>query len=522
MANKQLFKTSRGRATPAATTRNQAGGLAYEFTPEHTLAQLACTGTFSDTFYGKAKDQLDALRLAADKVDPTFLAKCAIYARQKGYMKDMPAALAVILSMKDKVLLDRVFDRVIDNGKQVRNFVQLCRSGAFGRKSLGSGPKRLIRRWLDSKSDYAIFRASVGNDPSLADVLKMVHPKPNSKSREALYGYLIGREYNAEALPDIVKQFEAWKRGEGSGEVPNVDFRQLTGLPLDKAAWTQIALRGGWHQTRMNLNTYQRHGVLEDASVVKTLAAKLANAEEIRKARVFPYQLLAAYLFTDSGLDRRLQNALQDALEIATENVPAYDGNVYVVVDVSGSMTWGAVTGNRKGASSKVRPIDVASLVGATVLRKNDQAIILPVDTRVHATHDINPRDSIVSNAAKLARFGGGGTDLGAAMRYIEQQRAKPDLIIMVSDNESWYATSARAAWRGTGVAECWGRLRSRSPEAKLVCIDTTANQTTQVMDGDGVLNVGGFSDTVWDTIARFVDNTGPDQWVEEIRSIDL
>ena len=87
MANKQLFKTSRGRATPAATTKNQAGGLAYEFTPEHTLAQLAFTGTFSDTYYGKATDQLDALRKAADQVSPTFLAKCAIAASIDGFAR---------------------------------------------------------------------------------------------------------------------------------------------------------------------------------------------------------------------------------------------------------------------------------------------------------------------------------------------------------------------------------------------------------------------------------------------------
>lgn len=523
MANKTLFNSTRGRAVPAATTKNQAGGLAYEFTPEHTLAQLAFTGTFSDTFYGKAADQLDALRQAADKVSPTYLAKCAIAAREKGYMKDMPAALAVILSKADPVLLDRVFDRVIDNGKQVRNFVQLCRSGAFGRKSLGSGPKRLIRRWLGSKSDYALFRASVGNDPSLADILKMVHPKPESKSREALYGYLIGRKFDFEALPPIVQDYERWKKGDTKGEVPNVEFRLLTGLPLDTAAWTQIALRGGWHQTRMNLNTYERHGVLKDDKVVKALAAKLADPEQIAKARAFPYQLLAAYLFTDSGLDRRLRNALQDAMEAATENVPKYEGQVYVVVDVSGSMTWGAVTGNRKGASSKVRPIDVAALVGATVLRKNDQAVILPVDTSVHSTNAINPRDSIVSNAAKLAKFGGGGTRLGAAMQWIEKQSKPADLIIMVSDNESWVGDAGRGYHRGTETMASFNRLQSRNQKLKMVCIDTTANNTSQTVQGNpGIMNIGGFSDKIWTTIQRFVSGDGPSEWVAEIQAIDL
>lgn len=520
MANQNLFKSSRGAVAPATTSINQAGGQAYEFTPEHALAQLACTGNFNDTFYGKAADQLEALRQAASKCSPKFLAQCALYAREKGYMKDMPAALAVILSKSDPVLLDTIFDRVIDNGKQVRNFVQMCRSGAFGRKSLGSGPKRLVRRWLANKSDYALFRASVGNSPSLSDVIKMVHPRPSNPTRDALYAYLIGKPHEGSALPEIVKSFEAWKKGEGSGKVPNVDFRMLTGLPLKKEDWKQIALDGAWHQTRMNLNTYERHGVLGDNEVVEALATKLRDPEQIRKARAFPYQLLAAFLFTGASLDRRLKNALQDAVEIATENVPAYDGNVSVIVDVSGSMTWGSVTGQRGSASSKVRPIEVAALVGATVLRRNDKAVMLPVDTAVHSAHNINPRDSIMTNAQKLAAFGGGGTDLGAAMSQIAAGKVIPDLIIMVSDNESWVGGNR---YGSTRTMEIFNRLKIRNSNLKMVCIDTTANSTSQASSlSPDILNIGGFSDQIWETVRRFTDKSGPDQWVAEIKAISI
>ena len=67
---------------------------------------------------------------------------------------------------------------MIDNGRMLRNFVQIMRSGAVGRKSLGSRPKRLVQAWLATASDRAILRAAVGQAPSLADVIQMVHPKP--------------------------------------------------------------------------------------------------------------------------------------------------------------------------------------------------------------------------------------------------------------------------------------------------------------------------------------------------------
>lgn len=561
MANKALFgQTPRGPQVRETDTKNRAGGIAYSFGPEHALAQLACTGTFNDTFYGKAVDQLEGIRKAADQCSPEYLAKVALYAREKGYMKDMPAALAVMLSKSDPALLDVIFDRVIDNGKQLRNFVQFIRSGAFGRKSLGSGPKRLIRRWFAKRGDYGVFRASVGNEPSLADIIKLARPRPGDVlryphekdqrdpsvrefQRRALYAYLIGRDYEASGLPKIVQEFEAWKRGERTeGGVPDVDFRMLTSLPLTKEDWAEIAKRGAWHQTRMNLNTYARQGVFEITGMEAVIAGKLKDEEAIRKSKVFPYQLLAAYLNTGPEpqgyyyrasygrqaskpqveVPQRVRLALQDALEIAVENVPVYDGRVAVVVDTSGSMQ-SPVTGHRQGATTKVTCVDVAALVAATVMRKNPLAVVIPVDTQVHRSDMLNPRDSIMTNADKLRRLGGGGTDLGAAMRFIETAQAAPDLVIMVSDNESWFNPDGpRRSWSGTSVQESWQRIRSRNPGAKMVCIDITANETSQAHDGHGVMNIGGFSDSIWETIRRFVSGEGPETWVQEIKQVSL
>jgi len=559
MANKALFRSSQstGKQVPEATARNSAGGLAYKFGPEHALAQLACTGTFNDAFYGKAVDQLEGIRQAADQCSPEFLAKCAVYAREKGYMKDMPAALAVILSKADPALLDLVFDRVIDNGKQLRNFVQFIRSGAFGRKSLGSGPKRLIQRWFAQRSDHGVFRASVGNAPSLADIIKLARPKPgdvlkfpNEKdereaserefARRALYAYLIGRDYEPAALPKIVRDYEAWKKGERTGEVPNVDFRMLTSLPLTKEDWAEIAKRGGWHQTRMNLNTYSRQGVFEITGMEAVIAGKLRDEEAIRQAKVFPYQLLAAFINTgpdrshsyylgrsrnatksEETVPQRIRLALQDALEVATDNVPVIDGRVAVVVDTSGSMH-SPVTGHRQGATTKVMCVDVAALVGATLMRKNPLTVVVPVDTQVHSTSMLNPRDSIMTNAERLRKLGGGGTDLGAAMRFIETSKAAPDVIIMVSDNESWVDSAGRHGWRGTTTMESFRRLQRRNPKLKMINIDIQANQTSQTASDPNILNLGGFSDQIWDTIARFVSEESPQQWVDTIKEIDL
>lgn len=519
--NKSLFQTVKGLFTPPANTVNEAGGTAYKLSPKQALAQYAATGCFSQTFYAEASEQLDKVLALGNELDAEFVAKVAVYSREKGFMKDMPALLVAVLSTKDKALFERVFPRVIDNGKMLRNFVQIMRSGVVGRKSLGSSPKRLVREWFENRKAETIFKQSVGQAPSFADILKMVHTKPQDAEKEALYGYFIGRDIDVDKLPEIVKAFEKFKSGD-SLEVPNVPFQMLTALPISTKEWTQIARNAAWQMTRMNLNTFQRHGVFQDAEMVEMIANRLRDREAIKRAKVFPYQLLSAYSAASNNAEipRAITEALQDALEIATENVPAINGKVYVLPDVSGSMS-SAVTGYRKGSTSTVRCIDVAGLVASAILRKNPSAEILPFENDV-VKIALNPRDSVMTNANKLANIGGGGTNCSAPLAQLNRANAQGDLVIYVSDNESWI--DSNRTWNsGTETMKQWNTFKSRNKDAKLVCIDIQPYATTQAKERADILNVGGFSDQVFNLIAEFAGGTmNAEHWVGVIESVEV
>lgn len=512
MANKNLFQSFRGLLTPATTVTNDAGGVAYELTPEATLARVAVTGSFNSTFYATAETQLDRVLKLAFEVDVDFLAKTALYARQKGQMKDMPALLCAVLASRDLDRLAEIFPQVIDNGKMLRNFVQILRSGVTGRKSLGSAPKRLIRQWLERATERQLVNASIGNDPSLADIVKMVHPRPADATRQAFYAWLVGKPWDPDALPESLRAYETWNKTH-EGVLPDVPFQMLTAGNPGQAEWTTIALNASWQTTRMNLNTFARHGVFKDAAVVGKIAARLADPGKVRNARVFPYQLMVAYMNAGNDVPAALREALQDAMEIATANVPEFSGKVVVCPDVSGSMAQ-SVTGYRKGSSSKVRCVDVAALVAAAFLRKNKHARVLPFETRV-VDIALNPRDSVMTNASKLAAVGGGGTTCSAPLAMLNEQKAKVDLVVFISDNESWADPAAR---RGTAMMAEWEKLRTRNPAARLVCIDLVPNTTAQAPDRKDILNVGGFSDNVFDVISAFVAGAdGNSHWVREI-----
>lgn len=518
MVNARLFQSIKNK-WQAANAYNEAGGLAYTLTPKQQLAQLAATGCLNSTYYASAEDQLAQILALSQQLEATFIAQTAIYARQKGYMKDMPALLLAVLAQKDVALLARVFEQVADNGKMLRNFAQIIRSGAVGRKSFGSRPKKLIQHWLLTANEKQLLNAAVGNRPSLADMVKMVHPKPNETWRNAWFAWLIGKPFHEADLPPITRAFEVYKR-ERKGVLPDVPFQMLTALELDSSAWAQIAREGSWQQVRQNLNTFQRHGVLDKSKNIQMIANKLRDPQAIARARALPYQLLTAFQATDDKMPHAIREALQDAMEYAVNNVPKLAGNVVVCPDVSGSMS-SPVTGYRGSVSSKTRCIDVAALVAAAVLRHNPSARVLPFET-VTVNIALNPRDSIMTNAEKLARIGGGGTACSAPLALLNREKAPVDLLIMVSDNESW--ADREQHWGSkTSLMKEWQVLKQRCPQAKLVCLDIQPYTTAQAQNRSDILNIGGFSDHVFSLIGEFAQNgMSADFWVNEIEKIAL
>jgi 60 kDa SS-A/Ro ribonucleoprotein len=515
MANTQLFQTLKDKFLSATNVVNEAGGAAYALQPKQALAQLAVTGCLNNTYYAGAAEQLDKVLELAAQVDAAFVAKTAIYARERGHMKDMPALLLATLAVRDVALFAQAFPRVVDNGKMLRNVVQILRSGRVGRKSLGSRPKKLVQNWLCQATEKQLLNASVGNSPSLADVVKMVHPKPADAWRAAWFAWLIGRDYDATALPAVTQAYEAYKK-DRSGASPDVPFQMLTALELTANQWTQIAKNGSWQMVRQNLNTFARHGVFGTTKATKAVAAKLRDAQSIANARVLPYQLLAAYKATDALVPVEVREALQDAMEIALQNVPEMAGQIVVCPDVSGSMS-SAVTGQRGSATSAVRCIDVAALVAAALLRKNPSTEVLPFEQQV-VKLVLNPRDSVMTNAEKLAAIGGGGTNCSAPLAELNERKAKADLVVLVSDNESWVDAKRHGA---TQTMREWELFKQRNPRAKLVCIDIQPYAHTQASERADILNIGGFTDEVFKVLTMFAaGELGAEHWVGVIDDV--
>jgi len=123
MANQTLLQSLIGAFLPSTDVVNDAGGKAYAMQPKQALAQYAATGCLNGTFYAGADAQLETVLALAQQVEPEFVLKVAIHAREIGHMKDVPALLLAILAVRDVQVVKRVFARVCTNGKMVRTLL---------------------------------------------------------------------------------------------------------------------------------------------------------------------------------------------------------------------------------------------------------------------------------------------------------------------------------------------------------------------------------------------------------------
>ena len=159
-----------------------------------------------------------------------------------------------------------------------------------------------------------------------------------------------------------------------------------------------------------------------------------------------------------------------------------------------------------QGALSTVRCIDVAALVAARRCGPTATPARHPVRAG-RGEAEARSQGPRRRDAAKLAAIGGGGT-ISAPLAALNLLREQVDLVVIVSDNESLEWTPPGEARPRRCEVDGWKRL-NRPPGS---CASTSApwHRPGATRGRADILNVGGFSDAVFDTIAlRFRRGAG-------------
>lgn len=452
---------------PKTLTENLAGGQAYSQTNELALVSMLLTSFVNDQFYKSGSTTLKDLKALSEKIgDKEFVAKAAIYARDKFGMRSITHGLAGELTSQlagfewAKSFYDKVVVRPDDMTEILAYY--LSNKTGKGKAKFPNALKKGFATAFDKFDGYQIAKYKGENkDVKLVDVVNIVHPVPTDRNKEALNLLINGKLKNTETWE--AKLSAAGQAAEGEEDLSK----------LKAEAWGELisAKKIGYFALLRNL----RNIISQAPSAVDAACEMLVSENLIKKSRVLPFRFATAYdeiskLGSDSSV-RKVLVAINQALEVSLVNVPKFDGETLVVMDVSGSMSG--------------RPSEIASLFGA-ILAKVNSCDVMTFSTDAQYK-SYNPLDSVMTIRGSF-RYSGGGTNFKA---IFNKANKKYDRVIILSDMQGWIGHT-------TPSSEFASYKKKHGANPYVYSWDLAGLGTLQFPESN-VFGLAGFSDKVFD-----------------------
>lgn len=468
-------------------TRNKHQYPAYTRSAEEQYLQILLTNTMSNTYYADQNELLtDAEQLHHEMAagNPGFMAKAIVFARNSGFMRLQPLFGLAVLSAYRPDLFAKIFLQVVRIPSDLFDFLTILKGQ--GRGEGGRAVKRQVNRFLAGVSEYwAIKYNGRGRGYSLGDVIATAHPKPADLKQQALFRYLRGLEANLALLPQV----EALERLKsaisekeqiewiGRGKLP---YETVTGaVKPSKAVWEALLHQMPTFALLRHLNALQRAGVLEERRNLDYVMGRITDAEALRKAHILPFRFATAFRQVEHP---ELRDALREAVDVTFDNLPEIGENTAIFLDISGSMDG--------------QYLEIGSVFALALYKKTKgNSLFWLFNTDVRDTRP-SRRDSILGQAEHIRA--GGGTDTGAPVRKLLQERKQVDQIIIITDEQQN---------SGSPFYQELAQYRSKvNPDVKAFIVDIAPYRHAMVPPQDrNTFYIYGWSDTVLSYIAQSV-----------------
>ena len=472
------------------TTRNRAGGEAFEKSPKLDLVGRLLANFLQNTFYESANTQLGELVQVAHKVaDPLFLAKASVYARNVFGMRSVTHVVAAVVA---KMIRDanekkgnrpalgmpwfkRYFDKVVARPDDMVEIMSYFLS--HYKKPI---PNSLKKGFADAfgrfdRYQLAKYRCE-GKELTLRKLAKLVWPTITDKNRDAIADLWAGT---------LTSQGSTWESGlTQAGKAEN-----KTEAKAD--VWKNMVLEEKIGQFALLRNL---RNILDQApEVIGKACQLLTQPSRIKDSKILPFRYYTAYKEVS---DSKVRKALQDAFNLALSNIPKLEGSTLVAVDVSGSMNG--------------QPIEIGSLFAGALVKSQ------PIDLVVFQSHAKEMNTGGYKDAFEVAeaiqRLSRGGTNFHAVYELLMQQRKAYDRIIFLSDGEAWMGYEA-------AQVSLDAYDKAKGTKTKMYFFDLAGHNTLQWKESR-LFYVPGFSEKVFDLMALMERGIG--DVLTEIEAIQI
>lgn len=371
--NKRKVKASPGPLASSPTPTGTLGGPGdrvpgYAYEDKSALFLLAVNSFFGQKkFYETAKAGDDRFVNLVRKIapaDPKWMYDFLTWLRNGANMRSSAVVGSVEASLvtkaanqagSDKGWSRRLANAGLGRADEVGEAVAYYFSKYPGTQIPISLKRGLADQLTWDINEYTASKygsANSGKEYTLDRLINLLHPKPSAPWQSDLFGYLVARRYGEVEIPASLEKLKlrqallsipADKRREFiNGAHPDtlkqagLTWESLAGWlqgPMDKAAWEAIIPSMGYMALLRNLRNFDEAGVSN--GVAQAVASKLADPEQVKRSKQFPFRFLAAYRAAPS---LRWASALSAALDACLSNIPKLPGRTLVMVDTSGSM----------------------------------------------------------------------------------------------------------------------------------------------------------------------------------------
>lgn len=468
---------------PTAVVRktvNQAGGEAFEQSPELSLVSLLLTSFVKDQFYSSEDDQIERVRALVAVCDERFAAKAALFARKEFGMRSITHVVAgeIAMTVKGETWTKDFFDRIVHRPDDMTEILAYYKAANGSIHPVPMALRKGFSTALCRFNDYQLakYRGDKAGI-SMVDVVNLVRPhNPTDTIKRLMEGTLKSTDTWE------IELSEAGKADDVSG--------------AKKEAWAGLLESGkiGYFALLRNLRN-----ILTDApESVGRACELLTDPTRIKKSLVLPFRFLTAYEQIEQmiGHDTQARDvlvALSKAVDIACDNVPKLTGRTLVALDVSASMTW----------------CDAAKIGGlfTAVIAKALDSDVLTFDNTA-AFSAINPTDSTFS-IAKGIDYRGGGTDFRPIFGSATQ---KYERIIILSDMQAWIGHHM--------PKDAFTDYKRRTgADPHVYTFDLSGSGSMQFPERN-VYALAGFSDKVFDTMGMLEQDQNA--MVNRVRQVEL
>ena len=478
------------------TMTNYEGAKAYAMTPEMELYTAVVTCAMSDKYYEKGSDRMERISNLIRKVDPTFVAKLAVYARTQMNLRSVPLFLIVELAKihNGDSLVKRTIEKTVLRADEIMELLmcyQLCNSEGDGVKKLNKLSRQVqegLKSAFNRFDEYQFAKYNRSNlEVKLKDALFIVHPKADTPEQQAVFDKIVSGNLQTPYT------WETQLSELGQKSFASKEEKEAAA----KALWEELIDSGklGYMALLRNLRNILQ--VKVSPAHIEKVASIISDPEKVAKSKQLPFRFLAAYkelMEVKSSHTSLILSALENAVKASVVSLQGFgiDTDVLVAADVSGSMF------HSVSAKSSVMLYDIGILL-SMLLKSKCKSVVSGMFGNTWKVLNL-PADNILANTIEMKRREGEvgySTNGHTVIDYLVENDIKMDKVMIFTDLQMWDNTYHRLS-----IEKSWDEYRKKYPEAKLYLFDLSGyGQTPIRQEKKNVHLISGWSENVFDVL---------------------